>query len=112
MGGRMFPESVAECFRNTQLGLLEEEIKNLKWPQRHRARHHGAILKNGGSAAVDAVIFDGVELEHPVNIMHKVTLYNGVRVGRWSYINVGTVVYRNVSVQTGGRLPLFVEIGF
>ena len=90
---------------------LDEEVKNLKWPQRHRAKHHREILANKGSAAVDAVIFNGVELEHPVNIMHKVTLYNGVKVGRWTYINVGTMVYRNVEIGRFCSIARDCEIG-
>ena len=94
-----------------EVNSLNEEIKNLKWPQRHRARQHGEILKNNGSAAYDAVIFNDVELEHPVNIMHKVTLYNGVKIGRWSYINVGTLVYRNVEIGRFCSIARDCEIG-
>lgn len=102
-------EEIAQL--KTHISSLDEDIKNLKWPQRHRAAHHNAILKNLGSAAVDASIFNEAQFEHPVNIMHQVTVYNDVKIGRWSYVNVGSVVYPNVQIGRFCSIARYCEIG-
>jgi len=96
---------------NASIAALKKDIQDVRFPQRQRPEKHSEILHNKGSAAPNAIIFDNVVLEHPVNIMHQVTLYNNSKIGRWSYINVGTIVYRNVEIGRYCSIARDCEIG-
>lgn len=50
-------------------------------------------------------------LEHPVSVGARAEIHHGTTVGRFSFINIGTIVYRNVAI---GRFSSFArncEIG-
>jgi len=48
--------------------------------------------------ATNAIVKDTNLLEHPVHIASKVELHNNVSIGRFSFINVGTVIYANTHI--------------
>src|SRR3954468_3062437 len=50
-------------------------------------------IKAGGMIAGTAFISDKADAEIPISLSDRVTVYGNTRVGKFTYINVGTVVY-------------------
>lgn len=51
-----------------------------------------------GRVVVTARVAKTTQLEHPVDVVGYATVYGGAAIGRYAYINVGIVVYSNVSI--------------
>ncbi|WP_418903586.1 CatB-related O-acetyltransferase [Microbulbifer pacificus] len=64
-----------------------------------------------GRVAVTAGVAKSSRLERPVDIADYATVYGGTAIGKYTYINVGTVVYSNVSVGRFCSVGRQVEIG-
>jgi len=65
----------------------------------------------GGRIAANAFVADAAILEGPVDIADNVTIYGGSSVGKYTYINVGSVVYGLVSIGRFCSIGRNVEIG-
>lgn len=74
-----------------------------------------SILKNnarvGGIVAPNAFIAKGAKVEYPINLMHSVCVYGSVSIGRFTYINVNTVVYPLVKIGRFCSIARNCEIG-
>lgn len=73
------------------------------------------ILNNnvamGGSIAPNAFIAKGAMVEYPINLMHAVTVYGSVELGKFTYVNVNSVIYSNVKVGRFCSIARNCEIG-
>jgi len=47
----------------------------------------------GGNIDNSSFIPGGAKVEYPINLMHNVTVYGNTKIGRFTYINVGSVIY-------------------
>ena len=64
-----------------------------------------------GRVAVTAGVAKSSRLEHPLDIADYATVYGGTAIGKYTYINVGTVVYSNASIGRFCSIGRQVEIG-
>jgi len=55
-------------------------------------------IQKGGNIALNAFIAKGAKVEYSVNVMHGVTIYGSVKLGKYTYLNVNTIVYSNVEI--------------
>jgi acetyltransferase-like isoleucine patch superfamily enzyme len=73
------------------------------------------ILKNnenaGGSIAPNAFIAKGADVEYPINLMHGTTVYGSVRIGKYTYLNVNSVIYPQVEIGRFCSIARNCEIG-
>ena len=65
----------------------------------------------GGSIAPNAFIPSSANVEYPINLMHNVTVYGSTFLGKYTYINVGTVVYPHVTIGRYCSIARNCEIG-
>lgn len=65
---------------------------------------HGRISTTAGFSK-DATF------EAPIDIAHNVTVYGGVHIGRFTYVNVGSVIYGNTRIGRYCSIGRSVEIG-
>lgn len=70
-----------------------------------------SIARAGGRIAASAYVAESAALEAPVDIADSVTFYGKSSLGRFSYLNVGCVVYHNVSIGRFCSIGRLVEIG-
>ncbi|MDJ0625992.1 MAG: CatB-related O-acetyltransferase [Candidatus Caenarcaniphilales bacterium] len=69
------------------------------------------INQLGGRIAKTSFVAKDVILESPVDIADNVTIYGRCKVGKFSYINVSSVIYNSVSIGRFCSIGRFVEIG-
>ena len=67
--------------------------------------------KYGRIAPSAGVPTDKIKFEPPVDIAHNVTVYAGSEIGKYTYINVGSVIYGGVSLGRYCSVGRSVEIG-
>lgn len=65
----------------------------------------------GGRIAGTAGVAASAKLEAPVDIADHVTIYGNTAIGRFTYINVGTVVFSNTRIGRFCSIGRNVEIG-
>lgn len=65
----------------------------------------------GGRIAATAFVAENAILEGPVDIADNVTIYGGSSIGKYTYINVGSVVYGLVNIGRFCSIGRNVEIG-
>ncbi|MFD1217807.1 CatB-related O-acetyltransferase [Microbulbifer celer] len=64
-----------------------------------------------GRVASTAGVAKSAQLEHPVDIADYATVYGGTTIGRYTYINVGTVIYSNAILGRFCSIGRQVEVG-
>jgi len=68
-------------------------------------------LAKGGNIAPNAFIAKGAKVEYPINLMHSVTVYGSVSLGKFTYINVNSVIYPRVQIGRYCSIARNCEIG-
>jgi len=68
-------------------------------------------LAQGGNIAPNAFIAKGAKVEYPINLMHSVTVYGSVSLGKFTYINVNSVIYPRVEIGRYCSIARNCEIG-
>lgn len=69
------------------------------------------ITAMGGRVAKDAFIHPGAFLEGPNDIANHVTVYNDCKIGAYTYVNVGTVIYAKTFIGKFCSIGRWVEVG-
>jgi len=67
--------------------------------------------KAGGSIAPNAFIQSGAIIEYPINLMHNATVYRNTKIGKYTYINVNSIIYPNVTIGRFCSIARNCEIG-
>lgn len=65
----------------------------------------------GGRIASTAGVALSAKLEEPIDIADHVTVYGNTSIGKFTYINVGSVIFSNVSVGKFCSIGRNVEVG-
>lgn len=65
----------------------------------------------GGRIAGTAGVASSAQLEEPVDIADHVTVYGNTSIGKFTYINVGSVIFSNVSIGRFCSVGRNVEVG-
>ena len=66
---------------------------------------------SGGRIAGTASVVPSAKLDAPVDIADHVTVYGNTSIGKFTYINVGSVIFSNVSIGKFCSVGRSVEIG-
>lgn len=72
---------------------------------------HDEVYRQGGRIAKTAYLHPSVRLDLPVDISDNVTVYENSGIGRFTYINVGCVLYANSHIGRFCSVGRSVEIG-
>lgn len=76
------------------------------------ANHWADVMRSaGGRVAPGTSISDKAKLDGPVDLAHNVTIYQHCSVGRYTYINVGSVLFANCAVGRFCSIGRGVELG-
>ena len=67
--------------------------------------------KHGGTIAPNAFIPNNVKVEYPINLMHNTTVYANTSIGKFTYINVGTIVYPHTHIGKFCSIARNCELG-
>jgi acetyltransferase-like isoleucine patch superfamily enzyme len=74
-----------------------------------------SIFKNNsilsGNIAPNAFVAKGAKIEYPVHFMHQVLVYGSVCIGKYTYINVNSIVYPLVKIGRFCSIARNCEIG-
>ncbi len=70
-----------------------------------------SIFELGGRIAQSAYVHPNALIDLPVDIADNVTVYGGTDIGQFTYINVGCVIYSNVSIGKYCSIGRNIEIG-
>lgn len=68
-------------------------------------------FKMGGNIAPNAFIPPNTRVEYPINLMHNTTVYGTASIGKYTYINVNSVIYSNVKIGRYCSIARNCEIG-
>lgn len=68
-------------------------------------------LKFGGNIAPNAHIPPNTKIEYPINLMHNATIYGSASLGKFTYVNVNSIVYSNVKIGRFCSIARNCEIG-
>lgn len=67
--------------------------------------------EEGGVIAPNAYIPPNTEVEFPINLMHNTTVYGSAKIGKFTYLNVNSIVYSNVRIGRYCSIARNCEIG-
>lgn len=68
-------------------------------------------LKLGGNIAPNAFIAKGAKVNYPINLMHAVTVYSSVELGKFTYVNVNSIIYPKTKIGSYCSIARNCEIG-
>jgi len=68
-------------------------------------------VKAGGNVAPNAFVGKGAKIEFPIHLMHATTVYGSVELGRFTYVNVGSVIYPHTIIGRYCSIARNCEIG-